>query len=110
MGLDVLTGVNRTWEILENINAGIDAAFLDSRLGFSFDYFVKMNNNMLIPVTYPSMLGATPPDTNSGKLRTNGFELTLNWTDKIGNVEYSAQFQLSDAKNKLVEYGGSGHL
>ena len=107
MGLDVLAGVNRTWEILENINAGIDAAFLDSRLGFSFDYFVKMNNNMLIPVTYPSMLGATPPDTNSGKLRTNGFELTLNWTDKIGNVEYSAQFQLSDAKNKLVEYGGS---
>ena len=107
MGLDVLAGVNRTWEILENINAGVDAAFLDSRLGFSFDYFVKMNNNMLIPVTYPSMLGATPPDTNSGKLRTNGFELTLNWTDKIGNVEYSAQFQLSDAKNKLVEYGGS---
>lgn len=40
MGLDVLAGVDRTWEILEN-NVGVDAAFLDSRLGFSFDYFVK---------------------------------------------------------------------
>lgn len=97
MGLDVLAGVDRTWEILENVNVGVDAAFLDSRLGFSFDYFVKMNNNMLIPVTYPSMLGAEAPYSNSGKLRTNGFELTLNWTDKIGNVEYSAQFQLTDA-------------
>ena len=107
MGLDVLAGVDRTWEILENVNVGVDAAFLDSRLGFSFDYFVKMNNNMLIPVTYPSMLGAEAPYSNSGKLRTNGFELTLNWTDKIGNVEYSAQFQLTDAVNKLVEYGGA---
>ena len=62
---------------------------------------------MLIPVTYPSMLGAEAPYSNSGKLRTNGFELTLNWTDKIGNVEYSAQFQLTDAVNKLVEYGGA---
>lgn len=106
IGLDVLAGVDRSWEILENINVGIDAAFLDSRLGVSFDYFVKRNNNMLIPVTYPSMLGATPPDSNSGKLRTNGFELTLNWADKIGEVEYSATFQLSDAKNKLVDYGG----
>lgn len=105
--LDVLAGVDRSWEILENANVGIDAAFLDSRLGLSFDYFVKMNNNMLIPVTYPSMLGATPPESNSGKLRTNGFELTLNWADKIGNVEYSAQFQLSDAVNKLVNYGGA---
>ena len=62
---------------------------------------------MLISVTYPSMLGAEAPYSNSGKLRTNGFELTLNWTDKIGNVEYSAQFQLTDAVNKLVEYGGA---
>ncbi len=107
IGLDVLAGTDRTWEILENINVGVDASFLDSRLNVSFDYFVKMNNNMLIPVTYPSMLGATPPDVNAGKLRTNGFELTLNWHDKVGEWEYSASLQLSDAKNKLVEYGGA---
>lgn len=107
INLDVLAGVDRGWEILENMNVGLDAAFLDSRLDVSFDYFVKMNNNMLIPVTYPSMLGATPPESNSGKLRTNGFELTVHWADKIGNVEYSARFQLSDAVNKLVDYGGA---
>ncbi len=107
IGLDVLAGTDRTWEILENINVGIDASFLDSRLGISFDYFVKLNNNMLIPVTYPSILGATPPSVNAGKLRTNGFELTLNWNDKVGEVDYSIQLQLSDAKNKLVDYGGA---
>lgn len=107
INLDVLAGVDRSWEILENMNIGLDAAFLDARLDVSFDYFVKMNNNMLIPVTYPSMLGATPPESNSGQLRTNGFELTVHWADKIGNVEYSARFQLSDAVNKLVDYGGA---
>lgn len=105
--LDVLAGVDRTWEILENSNVGIDAAFLSSRLSLSFDYFVKNNNNMLIPVTYPSMLGATPPESNSGKLRTTGFELTIGWADKIGEVSYSANFLLSDATNKLVNYGGA---
>jgi TonB-linked SusC/RagA family outer membrane protein len=105
--LDVLAGVDRTWEILENTNVGIDAAFLSSRLSLSFDYFIKMNNNMLIPITYPSMLGATPPESNSGKLRTSGFEFVLGWKDKIKDWEYAVRLQLSDAKNKLIEYGGA---
>ena len=105
--MDVLAGVDRSWEILNNTNVGIDMEFFKKRLGVSFDYFWKMNDNMLIPVTYPSMLGAAAPDSNSGKLRTKGFELTLKWADKINNFSYSAMFQLSDAVNKLVNYGGA---
>ncbi len=107
VSLDVLAGVDRTWEILENANVGIDAHFLSSRLRFSFDYFVKVNSNMLIPVTYPSMLGAKAPDSNSGKLRTNGFELVIGWNDRVVDLGYSVQAQLSDAKNKLIRYGGA---
>ncbi|MDR1557780.1 MAG: TonB-dependent receptor [Tannerellaceae bacterium] len=104
---DVLSGVNRTWEILKNTNLGLDAAFLNSRLNISFDYFWRINNNMLIPVTYPSILGAIPPESNSGKLRTHGFELFLNWKDKIGQMGYSVRLQLSDSQNKLIDYGGA---
>lgn len=62
---------------------------------------------MLIPVTYPSLLGATAPTSNSGDMETKGFEISLGWRDKIGNVEYFLKGMLSDAQNKIVKYGGS---
>jgi TonB-linked SusC/RagA family outer membrane protein len=96
----------RFWETLQNKNVGVDASLLSSRLSFSFDYFNKTNKNLLIPVTYPSVLGATPPTTNDGELKTWGFETSLGWSDKIGAVGYSVRAILSDAQNELVDYGG----
>jgi hypothetical protein len=97
---------NRTWETIAISNGGVDATILSSKLDFSFDYFIKRNINMLIPVTYPSILGAIPPAANAGELRTNGFETSLKWADKVNNLKYSVKFILSDAKNILVNYGG----
>ena len=61
---------------------------------------------MLIPVTYPSLLGAIPPASNAGDLETKGFETSLRWRDHIGDIQYSVRAMLSDATNKLVNYGG----
>jgi TonB-linked SusC/RagA family outer membrane protein len=104
--LDGMVAYKRTWETIVNKNIGVDAAMLSNKLSFSFDYFVKRNKNMLIPVSYPSMLGATPPTSNSGELKTWGFETSLGWNDKIGSVSYFAKLLLSDAQNKMVNYGG----
>ncbi len=98
---------NRTWETLQNRNIGIDATLLNRKLSFSFDYFVKTNKNMLIPVTYPSVLGAIPPYSNSGELKTWGFETSINWKDDIGKLQYSVRALLSDAQNEVVDYGGA---
>lgn len=93
---------DRTWEIVKNTNVGIDFSFLNGRLSGSAEYFWKTNDNMLVGVTYPSVFGADAPKTNSGKLKVNGWELQLNWRDRIGEVYYNVGFNLSDAKNKLV--------
>lgn len=102
-----MVSLNRTWETLITKNIGLDASILSSRLNFTFDYFIKRNRNMLIPVTYPSLLGSQPPFSNSGELLNRGFETSLNWADKIGKLDYSLRFILSDSKNKLVKYGGA---
>ena len=101
-----MVSTSRTWETLINKNIGIDATLFSNRLNFTFDYFIKTNKNMLIPVSYPSLLGATPPYSNSGELKTWGFETALGWNDKVGNVKYSVKLILSDAQNKVVNYGG----
>ncbi len=104
-----LTGMvskSRTWETIATSNVGLDATLLNSRLDFTFDYFVKRNRDMLIPVTYPDLLGSQAPFSNAGRLKAWGFEATVGWKGTAGPVQYGARLSLSDAKNKVVYYGG----
>lgn len=97
---------NRTWEKVCNSNIGLDFAVLNNRLSGTLDLFQRVNNDMLVAVTYPQVYGATAPDTNSGKLKVKGWEIALQWRDKIGNVAYWIGGNLSDSKNKLVRMEG----
>lgn len=101
---------NRTWETIENRNIGIDVALLRSRLTFSFDYFNKNNNDMLVDIAVPSVFGATPPSINQGKLVAKGFETSLTWKDQLNDFRYSISLQLSDSRNKLVELKNSDNF
>lgn len=94
---------DRTWETIENKNIGIDMQVLRSRLSFSFDYFRKTNNDMLVKIAVPATYGGTPPTSNQGKLLTKGFEATLTWKEELHDLRYSIALQLSDNTNKLVE-------
>ena len=102
-----MVSTNRTWETLINKNIGFDASLFSSKIDVSFDYFIKNNKNLLIPVTYPSTLGSVAPYSNSGELKTWGFETAIGYKDKIGNVAYSAKITMSDSQNKVVNYGGA---
>ncbi|MFT3949918.1 MAG: TonB-dependent receptor [Agriterribacter sp.] len=98
---------SRTWETIEAKNIGVDFAVLNSRLSGSFDYYIKSNKNMLVNDQLPATLGGSAPTQNIGKLETKGWDLSLAWNDKIGNVGYSISAMLSDSKNKLVELKGN---
>ncbi|MDB4919683.1 MAG: SusC/RagA family TonB-linked outer membrane protein [Mucilaginibacter sp.] len=102
-----MVSTNRTWERLINKNIGLDASLFNSKLNFSFDYFIKNNKNLLIPVTYPSILGSVAPYSNSGELKTWGFETSIAYKDKVGKFNYSARVIVSDAQNKVINYGGA---
>lgn len=101
-----LVSLNRTWERVKNANIALDFSLLNSRLSGTAEYFVKDNSNMLLSQTYPTTLGANAPQANIGHLRTNGWELTLNWADKIGEVTYRLGGNLTYNKNKLVNING----
>ncbi len=101
--LSGMTSNQRSWETIDSHDAGLDFAFLNNRLRGSFDYFVKTNKGMFIDVTYPAVLGASAPKTNNGKFRAKGWEIALNWNDKIGEVSYNLGGSLSDAWSKVLE-------
>jgi len=102
-----LTSNTRTWERVAMMNLGIDMGFLNNRLTAQFDYYKKRNNGMLVNVTYPSVLGGTAPQSNSGVLDVHGWEAILGWHDKIGAVSYNIAFNVSDSRNKLRSMEGA---
>lgn len=105
--LSSMTDYSRTWEKLHNLNIGVDFAVLGNRLSGSFDWYQKNNEGMLVSLTYPDVLGATAPATNSAKLRVRGWEVQLNWNDVVGDVEYWIGASLSDAKSMVTDYSGT---
>ncbi|MDL2208218.1 TonB-dependent receptor [Parabacteroides sp. OttesenSCG-928-O15] len=103
-----MTSSNRTWERVATTNIGLDFGFLQNRLNGSFEYYIRENKGMLISMTYPSTLGASAPKTNNGHFRANGWELMLNWNDKIGDdFSYRVGFSLADARTEITEYEGA---
>lgn len=85
----------RTWETIQTKNIGFDLGLFHSKLKTSFDVYQKENKNMLVSVSYPSTLGASAPTSNAGRLVTKGWELTADWNDKIGEVQYNVGFILN---------------
>lgn len=102
-----------TWQTIKTADAGIDARFLDSHIGITFDYFIRDTENMIVPtdgvntVTY----GASAPKANLGSLRTNGWELQIDGNWRFANgLGINAMFQLADAKSKITAYGDTKSL
>lgn len=104
--MSVRCSLDRTWEKIETTNLALDFTILNNRLSGTVEAFLKNNVNMLLPVTYPAVLGATAPSQNIGYLRTKGWEMTLNWADRIGQFQYHLGGTLTYNRNNLINYGG----
>lgn len=96
-----------TWETSTNLNFGLDVNVLDNRLGFTFDWYNRDTDDILLSLEAPSLLGITPPISNAGKVRNRGWELTVNWQDQISDdFSYNVNFMLSDVRNKILDMNG----
>ncbi len=102
---------NIKWETIRMLNMGVDLNFMNNRLIMSFDWFKKENVNALVKPVYPTIVGVTKsaflPFENMGKIENKGWEIDLAWRDRIGQVKYGANFNISDSKNKITDLGSS---
>lgn len=100
-----------SWETIETFNYGADLGFFDNKLRVNFDYFVKNNNSMLYVLDLPSTFGIVSPKVNGAKLETKGWEVNLNYRNKVGkDFKYNLGFNLSDSKNTLIDYGNGVNI
>jgi TonB-linked SusC/RagA family outer membrane protein len=97
---------NLTWEKIENVGAGLDWAFLKSRLQGSFDWYQRTTKDMVGPSqSLAAVFGGDAPTTNNAELRTRGWELELSWRDQVNkDFSYSISASLSDYKTLITKY------
>ena len=94
------------WEKGEGTDIGIEAAFLQNRLSLEADYYNRRTLNFIFPILYAGQAGfqAQSLPQNAGKLRNQGFEISLAWRDKIGkDWTYSFSGNMSYNQNKFLE-------
>ncbi|WP_221418058.1 SusC/RagA family TonB-linked outer membrane protein [Fulvivirga kasyanovii] len=93
-----LSNIDVKWETSEQLNIGLDAAFLDGKLDVNADWYKKTTKDWLLEKPGYATDGALPPFFNGGTVENSGVELTLSWKDQIGDINYFVN--LTGAKNK----------
>ncbi|KAA6313259.1 TonB-dependent receptor SusC, partial [termite gut metagenome] len=95
------------WESVTSKGIGLDASFLNSRLSMELDVYDKTTEGILTsPSIYLTMGTASAPTKNTSDMRNRGVEITLGWSDKVGDVRYSLSGNFAYNKNKVVKYLG----
>lgn len=94
-----------TWEKVSTLDFGFDLGLFNNRLNVVFDWYQRDTKGMLAPgMELPGVLGAKAPLQNSADLRAKGWEISLDWNDRIGNVQYYLGFNLYDSRTKITKY------
>ena len=88
------------WETSEQTNIGFDARFFN-RLNATADFYVKTTKDWLVQAPILATSGANPPFINGGDVKNTGVELALTWSDRIGQLRYSAGANGAYNKNEV---------
>jgi len=100
----------RQWERIKNYNLALDFGFLNNAISGTVETFLKRNDNMLVSVTYPAVVGDKAPSANVGKFKDWGFEGQLTYNGHAGEVDYHVGGTFTFARNELTDYGGTSVL
>ena len=97
-----LANLDLKWEGSSTLNAGIDLGFLDSRINFNADFYIKNTKDLLLAQNLAYVTGFDAQWQNIGKIQNKGFELNLNTVNiQSKKFMWSTDINLSFVKNKL---------
>lgn len=106
--LPSLVSSNFTWEKVASTNIGLDLTLLNNRLTGTAEWYRRDTKGMLAPgMQLPEVVGADAPYQNTADMRTNGWELSINWRDNIGKFNYRLGFNISDYRSKITKYNAN---
>jgi len=106
-----------TWETTTDFNLGLDFGLLKDKLTGSVDVYNRKVTNLLLAVDPPMFSGlynsnsvTTGIITNIGTMQNKGVDLTLNYSDKVGGLEFNVGGVFSVVDNKVLDLGPLSYI
>jgi TonB-linked SusC/RagA family outer membrane protein len=90
------------WERSQTYDVGIDFGFFGNRITGSFDYYNKLNTQLLLNVQVPEVTGFATYLSNAGAVRNIGQELEISTHNLVGKFQWNTSINISHNANKVV--------
>jgi TonB-linked SusC/RagA family outer membrane protein len=87
-------------ELIKSSEFGIEARFLNNRIGLDFTYYKSNATNQLIPIPLDPLSGFNSKIINAGNIENKGIELTLKTKILDNNEGLSWDMDINYSKNK----------
>lgn len=108
-GAAVTTATDPTikWEETETVDGGLETILWDGLLSVNASYFTRRTYDILYKPggSVSTVLGQNISELNTGELKNYGWEFELGHRNRIGQVGYQVNANLSVIKNKLETLG-----
>lgn len=90
-------------EMVNNFEIGLDAKFMENRLGFQVTYYKSNSTNQLLKVSLPVATGYSNQYINAGNIENKGLEVLLNANPIRSNLTWDIDLNFSMNKNEIVK-------
>lgn len=99
-----IANANIVGEESKNLNIGVDAELWKGKLNFTFDVFRNDRSKIITTrsETLPTIIGQKLPYENIGSVLNKGFEFTVSHNNRVGDISYFVQANVSFARNKIT--------
>jgi TonB-linked SusC/RagA family outer membrane protein len=100
--LGILGNKNFQWEETKQFNIGLDAEFLQGRIGFTLDYYTKRTDHLFNTIKLPGTSGFDKYAVSEGAMKNSGVELSINGKILTGAFGWQTNITAAYNKNKII--------
>ncbi|WP_455591998.1 SusC/RagA family TonB-linked outer membrane protein [Bacteroides sp.] len=99
---------NLKWATVTNYELGLDASFLNNKLGFELSVYQKKTNDMLLYLPIQGVIGMNEPAQNAGSVKNTGFDLNIFHNNHINkDFSYAVSLNVAYVKNRITDMQGT---
>ena len=99
---NALANPDLKWEKSQTYDFGLDFGILNNRITGSFDYYNKLNTDLLLNVQVPEVTGFQTYLTNIGSVRNIGQELEITSRNMVGKFQWNTSINVTHNTNRIV--------
>ncbi|EFK56997.1 SusC/RagA family TonB-linked outer membrane protein [Sphingobacterium spiritivorum] len=98
----VMPNASLTWETTKQYNLGLELGFINNRIMFSTDAYLKKTKDLLYNVPIPSTTGFEYITQNIGSIENRGLEFSLQTRNLEGAFTWNTNINVSLNRNKIT--------